>query len=128
MVVIRAPSLRQAFQGFFLSDLIVRQQASGHISGQGVIFPGLGVFDTHAQTVRVGVCGKHQIRVHLFCQLQSQGKGFLRLRIGVAHRGEFPVRQFLLFYYIDMIKAQFLQHAAGGIFPVPWRGVYTIFS
>ena len=98
--------VRKTVHCFSLSDLIIRQQAAGHISGQDLIITGRSIFHINAQTVCIRIGRQHQVCVHFFCKLQSQFKRFFCFRIRIGYGRELSIRQFLLLDYIHVGKAK----------------------
>ena len=91
-----------------LSDLIVCKKTAGHISCQVMVFA-VFIFYAHTQTVCIRICGKNKIRIHFFCKLQTEFKGFGCFRIRIAYCRERAVRKLLLLNNIYVFKAQLLQ-------------------
>ena len=73
-----------------------------------MIFSGLCILYTYAKTVGIRVRRQYKIRIYLLCQLQSECKCLIRLRIWIADSREITVRKLLLRNYIYMLKAKLL--------------------
>ena len=85
---------------------IFRDQHAGHISGKGNILAGRFVFRINTQSVGIGICRKHHIRILLLRQLQCQRKCLRIFRVRVIQGGKIRIGQFLLGHDIHMLKAQ----------------------
>ena len=88
-----------------LAQLVFFKQASGHISGQSMVYT-IFVFDMHTETVCVRIGCQNQVCIDFFCKFQSQFESFFCFRVRITYRREIAIRQFLLFYYIYMLKAK----------------------
>ena len=104
----KVPVVRQPLQSLCLANFIICQQTAGHISGQCMIFSGLCILYTYTKTVGIRVRRQYKIRIDLLCQLQSECKCLIRLRIWIADSREITVRKLLLRNHIYMLKAKLL--------------------
>ena len=97
---------RKSLFFFSLADLICTDQASGHISGQGMIFAGFAVFYIYAETVSIRICCQYQISIQFFCHAKSQCESFCRFRIRITYGREIAIWKFLLRNHIDVLETK----------------------
>ena len=95
-----------------LTQNILCDQHTGHVSGEAYVFAGLAVFCVNAETVCIRVRCKDNVRIYFFCKLQRQCPCFLVLRVRISNGREVSIRLFLLFYNINLGKSKLAQYAA----------------
>ena len=98
--------LRHGSGCFALTQNILRDQHSGHISGKAYIFSGLCILAVYTKTVSVRVSCKHDIRVFLLCKCKREFPCSRAFRVRIRNGREIAVRFFLFRYYDDLLKAK----------------------
>ena len=97
---------------FSLGKKVFQDQHSGHISCETFILAGFLILCINSKSVCIRVSSQNDICVHFCCKFQGQCKCVLIFRVRIAYCGEISVRNFLLFYYINIVKSKFFQYTS----------------